>query len=204
MSLTILNVYKISQYVDSTIIVDGSNRSLLQISETFDLFERMSVLEVNEEKTNLPYIVFLANQMPNPNITQKKLKWVNLFFNLFFEAFKEQNSINRWDFELDVYFSRDDWKIFYLIPFNHTKDTKLRWFQYKILNRFLTTNSFMCKIVQRIDNICTFCKKEAETIEHLFVECKEVTSIWSKLQNRIRIKLGIPVVLSKTQIVFGL
>ena len=76
-------------------------------------------------------------------------------------------------------------------------DTKLRWFQYRILNRFLTTNSFMCKIGQRIDNVCTFCKKEAETIEHLFVECKVVTNIWSKLQIWIQIKLGIPVVLSR-------
>ena len=62
----------------------------------------------------------------------------------------------------------------------------------------------MCKIGQRIDNVCTFCKKEAETIEHLFVECKVVTNIWPKLQNWIQIKLGIQVVLSKTHILFGI
>ena len=68
---------KISQYADdSTVILDGSNRSLLQTLETLDLFERMSGLKVNEEKTNVVYIGSLANQMPNPNITQKKLKWV--------------------------------------------------------------------------------------------------------------------------------
>ena len=118
--------------------------------------------------------------------------------------FKEPKSIVRWGSKLNVYFSRDDWKMFYLIPFNCTMDTKLRWFQYRILNRILTTNSFMCKIGQRIDDICTFCKKEAETIEHLFVECKVVKNIWSKLQNWIRIELGIPVVLSKTHILFGI
>ena len=94
--------------------------------------------------------------------------------------------------------------MFYLIPFNCTMDAKLRWFQYRILNRFLTTNSCLCKIGQRIDNVCTFCKKEAETIEHLFVESKVATNIWSKLQNWIQIKLGIPVVLSKTHILFGI
>ena len=71
-------------------------------------------------------------------------------------------------------------------------DTKLRWFQYKIFNRFLTTNTFMHKIGQRVDNLCTFCKKEAETIEHLFAESNKVTKIWSKLQNWLRSKLGIP------------
>ena len=33
----------------------------------------------------------------------------------------------------------------------------------------------MYKIGQRVDNLCNFCKKEAETIEHLFAECNEVT-----------------------------
>ena len=44
------------------------------------------------------------------------------------------------------------------------------------------------------------------TIEHLFVECKVVTNIWSKLQNWIQIKLGIPVVFesSKTHVLFGI
>ena len=68
---------KISQYADdSTVILDGSNRSLLQTLKTLDLFERLSGLQVNEEKTNVVYIGSLANRMPNPNITQKKLKWV--------------------------------------------------------------------------------------------------------------------------------
>ena len=119
-------------------------------------------------------------------------------------SFKEPKSIIRWESKLNVHFSRDNWKMLYLIPFNCTMDTKLRWFQYRILNRFLTTTSFMCKIGHRIDNVCAFCKKEAETIEHLFVECKEVTNIWSRLQNWIQMKLGIPVVLSKTDILFGI
>ena len=48
---------KISQYADdSTVILDGSNRSLLQTLKTLDLFERLSGLKVNEEKTNVVYI----------------------------------------------------------------------------------------------------------------------------------------------------
>ena len=148
-------------------------------------------------KINNPFIPFHLSLILKDKRGCKSLCYL-------FASFKEPKSIIRWESKLNVYFLRDDWKMFYLIPFNCTMDTKLRWFQYRILNRFLTTNSFMCKIGQRIDNVCTFCKKEAETIEHLFVECKRVTNIWSKIQNWIQIKLGIPVVLSKTHILFGI
>ena len=66
---------KISQYADdSTVILDGSNRSLWQTLETLDLFECLSLLKVNEEKTNMVYSGSLVNQMPNSNITQKKFE----------------------------------------------------------------------------------------------------------------------------------
>ena len=58
----------------------------------------------------------------------------------------------------------------------------------------------MCKTCQIIDNICTFIRKRLRL--HLFaVEFQKVTNIWSILQNWIRIKLGISVVLSKTHII---
>ena len=83
---------KISQYADdSTVILDGSNRSLLQTLETLDLFERMSGLKVNEEKTNVVYIGSLANQMPNPNITQKKFKALGVNFSTLLVEMEELN-----------------------------------------------------------------------------------------------------------------
>ena len=90
---------KISQSADdSTVILDGSNRSLLPTLETLDLFERLSGLKVNEEKTNVAYIGSLANQMPNQNITQKKLKWIEdgKFKDLgviFFKTFKRKGGV---------------------------------------------------------------------------------------------------------------
>ena len=72
---------------------------------------------------------------------------------------KAPKSIKRWESKLNVSFLRSEWKIFCLIPFKCTMDTKLRWFQYRILNRFLTTNTFMYKIGQRVDNLCNFCKR---------------------------------------------
>jgi hypothetical protein len=39
-----------------------------------------------------------------------------------------------------------EWKIIHNLPFKITKSTKLQWFQYRIINKILATNSFLFKI----------------------------------------------------------
>ena len=39
-----------------------------------------------------------------------------------------------------------NWKIIYSLPYRVALDTKTREFQYKLLNRCLVTNTFLCKI----------------------------------------------------------
>ena len=39
-------------------------------------------------------------------------------------------------------------------------------FQYRILNRYLTTNSFLHKIGPANSPLCTFCTQESESLEH--------------------------------------
>jgi hypothetical protein len=67
-----------------------------------------------------------------------------------------------------------DWKKIYLLPFKTTFETKLREFQYKILNRILPTNNYLFKIGLSESPICFFCKDEVDQIEHMFYECKIV------------------------------
>ena len=76
--ITIENIEcKITQYADdSTVILDGSNESLLHTLRTLDLFERLSGLKINEDKTNVVYIGSLRNKNPDPDITNKRLNWV--------------------------------------------------------------------------------------------------------------------------------
>jgi hypothetical protein len=57
------NVCKITQYADdSTVILDGSDESLLQTLNTLNLFQRLSGLKINEDKTNVVYIGSLRNK----------------------------------------------------------------------------------------------------------------------------------------------
>ena len=63
-----------------------------------------------------------------------------------------------------------DWEKIYLLPFTckTTLHTKLRGFQYKILNRILYTNGVLFKFKKADFPLCYFCGKELETLEYLF------------------------------------
>ena len=60
----------------------------------------------------------------------------------------------------DQYFSitQKQWKVIYSLPFSTTKNTKLQWFQFRVNQYILTTNSFMFKIGRLNSNMCIFGK----------------------------------------------
>ena len=47
---------------------------------------------------------------------------------------------------------------------NSTSNTKLKWFQYRIIHRVLTTNDYLYKRKVIDSDRCAFCKTEKETI----------------------------------------
>ena len=78
--------------------------------------------------------------------------------------------------------SQLDWEKIYLLPFKTTLDTKLREFQYKLLNRILYTNK-MLFMFKKVDSpLCDFCEKELETIAHVFFYCTKVLIFWDDLK----------------------
>lgn len=64
------------------------------------------------------------------------------------------------------------WNKIYSLPFQVALDTYTRDFQYKILNRILFTNSKLFKLKLVESSLCSFCDKNEETLEHLFVFCE--------------------------------
>ena len=68
-----------------------------------------------------------------------------------------------------------DWEKIYLLPFKTTLHTKLREFQYKILNRILYTNEMLFKFKKVDSPLCYFCGKELNTLEHFFFVVQECT-----------------------------
>ena len=61
-------------------------------------------------------------------------------------------------------------------------DTKTREFQYKILNRYPVTNTFLKKIGKIDFSVHTFCGVLNESLEQLFMTCHYFTTLlWKEL-----------------------
>ncbi len=63
----------------------------------------------------------------------------------------------------------------YVIP-NKVKET-----HFKIIHRFDPCNEFIGKFKEGFSPLCCFCKKETETIFHLFFSCNYTKLFWSQM-----------------------
>ena len=70
-----------------------------------------------------------------------------------------------------------DWNLIYTLPRKIITSTKIRAFQYKILNNVLYLNDKLFVFGKSETNICSFCKLEDETITHLFIDCNYSKSL---------------------------
>ena len=85
---------------------------------------------------------------------------------------------------------RLDWEKIYLLPFKTTLYTKLREFQYKLLNRIIYTNEMPFKF-RKIDSPCYFCEDEPETLDHFFFYCSKVRAFWEEVNLLLNLGLGL-------------
>ena len=72
-------------------------------------------------------------------------------------------------------------KKIYSLPYRVALDTKTREFQYKLLNRCLVTNTFLCKIGIIPSPACSLCGESDESLEHLFLSCHYTKNFWSEV-----------------------
>ena len=72
-----------------------------------------------------------------------------------------------------------DWKkVCFLM--NKIKETKLKWFQIKIIHRILVTNSILSSMGIKPNNHCNFCMQERDTVLHYLYKCVHVQSFWNE------------------------
>jgi len=89
------------------------------------------------------------------------------------------------------------------INFKFSTDIKLRWFQYRINQSIIATNTLLLKMNIRVDDQCTFCRSNPETIRHLFVDCEVSASFWSLFKNWVETKTSTKLILTPQLILFG-
>ena len=86
-----------------------------------------------------------------------------------------------------------------------TSDTKLRWFQYRLMYRILPTQKYLYKMKIVNSPTCLFCNIEEDSIVHMLWDCSKVQCFWNKFVEWI--KENFPhcsqVCLSKELIILG-
>ena len=95
-----------------------------------------------------------------------------------------------------------NWKIIYNIPKICCKNTKLHWFQHRILHRILATNDLLTKMNIKQNNLCTFCNEEIEKLEHLFWHCNTVNIFWENIEQWIYDKNDYLINIDKVRAIF--
>ena len=74
-----------------------------------------------------------------------------------------------------------DWKEIYSFPFTVSIESKIREFQYKILNNIVFTNEKLFRLKMTDSPLCAFCNRETESVEHLFFYCDVTMTFWEVL-----------------------
>ena len=96
-----------------------------------------------------------------------------------------------------------EWEKVYSLPFRSTLESKLREFQYKILNCIVFTNEKLFRFGITQSPLCTFCQKENESIEHLLFSCNETSEFWKHVLSWLRDKNIYVGELKEADLIFG-
>ena len=95
------------------------------------------------------------------------------------------------------------WRQVYTSIFHCTIDPTTRFFQYRIVHKFLPTNRLLY-IWKCIDSpLCSFCHAEEETYQHVFWDCPHLVSFWQNIQNWFQQKTGLKLHLNAFNVIFG-
>ena len=79
--------------------------------------------------------------------------------------------------------------------------TKMRDFQYRFLQRAIVTNKMLKKWGIVESDICFQCKKQVETLEHIFIECTVAKMLWEDYRLYAEKELGKQVEVKPSNIV---
>ena len=109
----------------------------------------------NISKSYKPYLPYSASLIIK-SCYDKHFFYDSLSKNLNYDPL----SRTKWNAELGVNFDVSEWGEICKRPFKITKETKLQWFQFRLINRILSCNKYLFKINKRDNDLCCFCNTE--------------------------------------------
>ena len=154
------------------------------------------ISKYNKLNIACPLNCYLNSQLANDALCSKAIYNRLLSF-----SSHEHKSYIKWCQTISI--SKEDWSFFCSVPFQCSSDTKLRWFQYRLLHRIIPTNRYLHLLKITTFDKCDFCHEYIETIDHLFYFCTHAAKIWNKLQMLLN-KAGMQIVIMDiSTVLFG-
>ena len=201
---------------DGNSIIEQKSR-ILKISpiDTFLLFQVLSAIplewrkKVKEENTLKEFSSFNPKQnlfyvqFGTKKFEVSELKSKELYKRMILAKATQPTATTRYETCFNTEFFKLDWKEIYVLPFKTTQSTKLREFQFKVLNRIVYTNHLLHKIGKVISPLCYFCQSEIETLEHMLFDCRHVNDFWKDIYMLLRNQNIASVPFSKKYVIFG-
>ena len=122
------------------------------------------------------------------DIIKENKKCVKLLYETQIDKKKEITSKIRfyWENLFQIEILDKNWNEAYSKVMKITNCTKLRFFQYRLMNKYIITNYHVNRWNSSVSDKCTFCKEEVETYSHLFVTCKIVMKLWNNLKRWLK------------------
>jgi len=155
------------------------------LSDTGKFFEGAKVSEANLSTMDYFKLMSIVDAIPN--------NWRLVFFNIILDTFhlnpsitlyiaksQKANSSHCSKKKLKTKYPQFavDWKKIYSLDFVVTIETKIREFQYKLLNDIVFTHEKLFRFKMIDSPLCSFCKKDVESLEHLLFHCSFAESFW--------------------------
>ena len=111
------------------------------------------------------------------------------------------NCCDKWDYELNLDIN---WNITFK-KIQKIGEIKLKWFQIRLVHRILATNVVLMHMGVENDITCSFCKKEQDAINHIFLRCASIKPFWELLQMAMNVRgvNAVSITLNEGIVLFG-
>jgi len=136
-------------------------------------------------------------------IVLKSTKGSKDFYKVLTSNIRVPDIINKWNYLLNIGYNLDIWKVIFKSCFLTIQDNNLKWFQFRILHRILGTKSLLYKMKINENNTCRLCKRDEESILHLFVECAKTSKLWHEIKYWVNATVNVQLNLTPIYILLG-
>jgi exonuclease III len=143
----------------------------------------------------------------NDNIIKRmqNLKSCKFIYNLFIKSIQSCTAhiANKWSQKLNINITENHLLKCFEIIRQISQDIKTQNFQFKLIHRILTTNTYLYMCGIQTDNRCSFCANEPESLEHIFFYCPHSNKLWKLFETWLETKTGSVINLNISDVLLG-